>query len=211
MGRSVLVLNCVCWPRSFSQAGYLPLSRALESPYAGAMHPPARRPGTGSAPEARPGRTGDFRTPVERGPVNLERLGGGALRPEAEVRRASVGESDVVKYRARAGGWLDWDRCARSWPSRGWDGLRTNGSRITWTAWSGPPRNDPGEGYAFGTASAWTRYGGRLSELAPLRLRPHPWAGAGIFRQAHRSLFLSDNADYPYFKNHTTTFWHCAS
>lgn len=213
----LLAIGCLaCWLPMGAQQGFLPLSRTLEAPYAEAMH----RYGTARHTAIRPFLRRDLEGLQLRDTSRLASLlpaldrwaGGARLRggPLAEAELgASLGESDVLKHRAGAGAWLDWDLHEKLafhvdgmvWNERFPDYLDTlvRATQVT-----------PGEGYAFGDGPSWTHYDWN----AYLNWHPSKYfdltlgRGRHHFGEGYRSLFLSDNAySYPYFKI-TTTFWH---
>lgn len=202
---------------ALAQQGLLPLSRTVDAPATARMHHhgvaahSAVRPYFREDPGVLPAEDSATVTAVwpwlDRFTDPGRRLHGGPL--VDALAGASFGEPEQVKYRAGAGGWLEWNASprwtlqadVRAWQERLPDYLdryRYSHGVV------------PGEGAVQGAGpdlnhadwNAYTDY--RAGDFFHLTLGK----GRHFIGEGYRSLFLSDEATgYPYFKI-TTTAWH---
>jgi len=201
-----------------AQTGWMPLSREVERPY---MHN-LQRWGSPMHTAIRPYRLSEVREldrndslrPVALLPA-LDRWAGarngrkfrwGPMVDGSAVY--DVDQTDAVKYRAGAGFWTDLDvgtklnfhLDAQAWSERFASYLDTL-VRATQVS--------PGEGYAYGDASANTHFdvNGHVSWDPGKYFNLTLGKGRNFFGEGHRSLMLSDEAyGYPYLRI-TTAIW----
>ncbi|HEY0976157.1 MAG TPA: hypothetical protein VGE21_01700 [Flavobacteriales bacterium] len=196
-----------------AQQGWLPLSRTIDANGGAWMHGFGNSGHSAVRPYLREDIPGSDTLITGTRPFLLQR----ATDPSRTLRGGplldllagpSVGDSSMLKYRAGAGGWLEWSPGAR-WTfhadGMGWSEALPNYLDSTARA----TQVTAGEGYADRTDAtvthldwnAWADY--RAGEYFHLTLG----RGKNFFGEGIRSLFLSDEAtSYPYFRI-TTTAW----
>lgn len=213
-----LCLMALLVPTSvLAQQGILPLSRVVDAPWTALMHRSdaaahsALRPFFREDLVALPG--ADTLVPVAWKPWlgritdPSHRWHGGPLIDA--LAGASLNQSEMAKYRAGAGGWLEWNATplltfgvdARAWSE-------TLPSYLD--RWSYATGVTPGEGFAHRSGESIMHYDWNAHADYKAGDYFHFTLGKGrnFFGEGYRSLLLSDEAySYPYFKI-TTTAWH---
>ncbi len=208
---ALLTTTCI------AQQGWLPLSRTVDAPFTAYMHDAKADYGLHSA--IRPYLREDLRA-IPGADTLLPHAWKPWLDSITDPRKkwhggplidamvgGSVGDKEVMKFRAGLGGWLEWN-AGPKWTlhadAMGWgeslpnylDSVATHIAVV------------PGEGYANGGPvfahhdwNAWADY--KAGTYFHFTLGK----GKNFFGEGYRSLFLSDNAySYPYLRI-TTTAW----
>lgn len=202
---------------AFAQQGLLPPGRSLNTAYTALMHRSnvaahsAIRPYFREDLRALPGAdtaVADAAWPwLQRITDPAKRWHGGPL--VDVLAGPSFGESEALKYRAGAGGWLEWNASPR-WTleadAQAWQELLPD----YLDRYANAQEVVPGEGYAYRSDEAVQHY--RWNGYADYKAGQyfHLTLGKGrhFIGEGYRSLFLSDEAtSYPYLRI-TTTAWH---
>ncbi|MFT3884766.1 MAG: hypothetical protein QM724_04855 [Flavobacteriales bacterium] len=213
-----LGMAALCALGLHAQQGFLPLSRVVDAPWTDLMHrygTPAHsaiRPYLQEDVAALPGADSALSKAafpwLQRMTDPTARWRGGPL-VDAQAG-PSIGDNDVLKYRAGAGAWLEWSASPRFTfhvDGQYWNETLPNyldsAARATHVVpGEGWAEGKPGEARSHYDWNAWMDY--KAGEHFHLTLG----RGKNFFGEGYRSLFLSDEAySYPYFRI-TTTAWH---
>jgi hypothetical protein len=202
---------------AFGQQGLLPLSRTVDAPFTALMHKSnvaahsAIRPYFRSDAAALPGADSLWQPAWKPWMARItdpgKRLHGGPVLDA--LAGTSFGEKDLLKYRAGAGAWAEWNASKR-WTLgadlEGW--METFPNYMDSTVLSSAVV--PGEGWAQHTGDGYTHFDWNAYADYKAGDYFHFTLGKGrnFIGEGYRSLFLSDEAySYPYFRI-TTTAWH---
>ena len=218
------VIGCQLWAVAvLAQPATLPLSRAIEAPWAAQAH----ALGNNMHTAIRPYMIRDLRALPSGDTLQgtaaldfLERWGNNAFDSAASGLRwrggplldamagMDVGSSSPFTWRAGAGAWLEAD-AGRRWSFH----LDAQAWSENWSDYLDTlvdaQQVSLGEGYAYGNDQARTHYdwNGWASFVPDEAFVLSVGRGKNFFGEGHRSLFLSDNAgSYPFFRINTG-FW----